>query len=271
MAIETIASLIPINLYLQKIEGRSQLKVYSLPPNHILCSLMSSYYKSSLLQHTLSLNFLTRQQYGLIKDHLVDMDNCFNEIVPSFDPINPELFPGHRIIDMFSNCFSFQPLSKVANHNVTSQVQELDRIAFESSDSPSTALIVSDANVKNNIATSIAHIHIGDRPVTKTLHHALKIMSTEAELVAIRCSINQATNHNFISTIIIIMDLIHIARKIFDPFFYSYQKHMVFILKKLHSFFLCHCYDLKSLEWDKRTNSYIRVNIRELNRKLFTK
>ena len=31
------------------------------------------------------------------------------------------------------------------------------------------------------------------------------------------------------------------------------------------------CYKLKSLELDKRTNSCIRVNIRELNRELFTK
>jgi len=31
------------------------------------------------------------------------------------------------------------------------------------------------------------------------------------------------------------------------------------------------CYDLKSLEWNKRTNSCIRVNTRKLNRELFTK
>ena len=30
------------------------------------------------------------------------------------------------------------------------------------------------------------------------------------------------------------------------------------------------CYELKPLELDKRTNSCIRVNTRELNRKLFT-
>jgi len=168
------------------------------------------------------------------------MDNCFNEIVPSFDLINPELFPGHRIIDIFSNCFFFQPLSKVANCNVTSRVQELDRIVFESLNSPSTALVVSDANVKNNVSTSIAHIHIRDRPIMKTLHHTLNVMSTEAELVAIRCSINQATNHNFISTVIIITDSIHVVRKIFNLSSHPYQKHMVSILKKLCSFFLCH-------------------------------
>ena len=30
------------------------------------------------------------------------------------------------------------------------------------------------------------------------------------------------------------------------------------------------CYELKSLELGKRTNSYIRVNTRELNKGLFT-
>ena len=32
-----------------------------------------------------------------------------------------------------------------------------------------------------------------------------------------------------------------------------------------------YCYDLKPLELGKRTNSCIRVNIRELDRELFTK
>jgi len=31
------------------------------------------------------------------------------------------------------------------------------------------------------------------------------------------------------------------------------------------------CYDLKSLEWNKRTNSCIGVNTRELDKELFTK
>jgi len=118
------------------------------------------------------------------------MDNHFNEIVPLFDPINSELFPSHIIIDMFSNHFSFQPLSKVANYNVTSQVQKLDRIAFKSLDSPSTVLVILNASIKNNVATSITYIHIRERPVTKTLHHTLNVTNTEAELVAIRCSIN---------------------------------------------------------------------------------
>ena len=31
------------------------------------------------------------------------MDNRYNEVFPLFDPINPEFFPGSRIIDIFTS------------------------------------------------------------------------------------------------------------------------------------------------------------------------
>ena len=75
-----------------------------------------------IYQHFLSLNSLTRRQYSLIKGHLVDIDNRFNKVFSSFDLINPELFPSHRIIDTYTNCFSFYPFNKQADHNITFQV-----------------------------------------------------------------------------------------------------------------------------------------------------
>jgi len=240
MGIEAIISLIPINLHLQKIEGRSQLRAHSLPPNYILCFLMSPSIESLPHQHPLSLNSLTRRQRGLIKGYLVDMKNYFNKIFPSFDPINPELFPGHRIIDTHTNRFSFHLFSKWISHNIKPHIQELNKIAIELSDDLSTALIITDASVKNNITTSITHIHIQDKPIMKTLHHALNVMSTEAELVTIRCGINHATSIDNISKKIIVIDSIHTAKKIFDPSFHPFQKHMVSILKELCSFFYCY-------------------------------
>jgi len=58
-------------------------------------------------------------------------------------------------------------------------------------DSHST-IIVSDISIKNNVVTSIAHIHSYNLPVIKMIHYATNIISTEAELFAIRCGINQA-------------------------------------------------------------------------------
>ena len=70
------------------------------------------------------------------------------------------------------------------------RAQELDKLTLKSSSFSLVALIASDASIKNNIATSITHIHMVDKPLTKTIHHAVNITSTEAELFAIRCGIN---------------------------------------------------------------------------------
>ena len=76
-------------------------------------------------------------------------------------------------------------MSKLSIH-----VQELDNIVLHNSSSPHIALIITDASIKNDIATFILHIHIANQPLTQTVHHATFVTSTEAELFAIRCSIN---------------------------------------------------------------------------------
>ena len=48
---------------------------------------------------------------------------------------------------------------------------------------PHAALVIMDASIKNNIATSISHIHSANRPLIKTVHHASFVMSTEAKLL----------------------------------------------------------------------------------------
>jgi len=58
-------------------------------------------------------------------------------------------------------------------------------------------------------------------------------MSTEAELFAIRCSINQATNSISISKIIIVTNSIHVTRNIFDPSSHPLQDHVTIIFKEL--------------------------------------
>ena len=72
------------------------------------------------------------------------------------------------------------------------------------------------------------------------IHHVVLITSTEAELFAIRCSINQAMNFNNIAKIIIVTDFIHAARKIFDLWVHLYQIQSVVILSELCKFFNYH-------------------------------
>ena len=106
-------------------------------------------------------------------------------------------------------------------------------MAIESSSNLSHTLIIIDASVKNNIITSISHVHIHSKPLTKTLYHAVNVMSTKVELFAIRCGINQATNSAGISKIIVITDSIHIVRKIFNLSSHPFWSHAAIILKEL--------------------------------------
>jgi len=99
------------------------------------------------------------------------------------------------------------------------------------------AVIVSNVGIKNQVATSITHIHVHNNPIIKTLHHAINITSTEAKLFVIRYGLNQATQLNSIKYIVVIIDSIHAAKRIFDSFIYLYQVQILSIFKKLVEFF----------------------------------
>jgi len=106
-------------------------------------------------------------------------------------------------------------------------------MVIELSLSPFTAIVVTDASIKNDIATFISHMHIANSLLIKTLHHIVFVTSTEAELFAIRYSINQASNKKDISKIIIITDSTHVAKKIFNPSLHPFQASAVAILSDL--------------------------------------
>ena len=110
-------------------------------------------------------------------------------------------------------------------------------MAILSLNNPSYVLVITDTSIKNNIIILIAYIHIHNKSITKTLYYIVNIISSETELFAIRCSINQVANTIGISKIIVITNLIHAAKKIFDLLSYSLQSYVAIILKELHNFF----------------------------------
>ena len=166
------------------------------------------------------------------------MDKSFNEIFSLFTPLHSEISPGHRIIDNFSDCFFFNLYNKQKDNK--SHAHQLINIIIELSSFPSTTIVVTDTSIKNDIATSILHMHTHDRPIAKTVHHVVHVTSTKAKIFTIRYSINQASNCNNISKIIIITNSIHVAERIFNLSSYPFQAHSVAILAELRSFFLQH-------------------------------
>ena len=73
----------------------------------------------------------------------------------------------------------------------------------------SHTLMITNASIKNNVATSIAHIHIHNKYIIKTIYHTVNVLFSETKLFVIKCSINQATNILSISKIVVITDLLH--------------------------------------------------------------
>ena len=113
-----------------------------------------------------------------------------------------------------------------ANHeskeSKTTHIHKLDKYIFHTSNDSKSVVIVSDANIKNNVTISIAHVHSLLNSVKKTIHYVVNIMFTEAELFTIRCDINQAIQIPNVIYIIIVIDTIHIAHYIFDSLIYPY-------------------------------------------------
>ena len=235
--IEAITGIIPIKFYLQKLTKRSQIHPFKLSTNHILRELMNDSPILSNKPNPHAVSSLTNQQKNITKGHLIDICNKTYSILPLFSPLNPEFFPGFHIMNNFSDHFFFNLVNKKEKEKDKIHTQKLNEMVLCTSSLPHTALVVIGASIKNNIATSISHVHIANHPLTKTVHHATFITSMEAELFAIRCSINQACIKENVSKIIIVTDSIHTAKKIFDSKSHLFQSHTAAILSELQGFF----------------------------------
>jgi len=86
------------------------------------------------------------------------MANKSNKCFPSFALLDSEFSPGHRVIDNFSDHISFNVYKKEKDNK--SRAYQLNEIVLKSFSFPSIAIIASDVSIKNNVTTSIIHIHI---------------------------------------------------------------------------------------------------------------
>ena len=232
--IKALTGLIPIKYYLQKLTERSLIQLFKLPENHIIRCLMddSSYCPNSSNPHTIG--SLTNHQRNITKGHIIDSKTKSYGIFPSFTPLHQEFIPGQRILNIFSNCFSFNSVDKKEKDNI--HAQELNNLVLSNS-IPSSALVVTDTSIKDNIATLIAYVCQANSPLIKTVHHAVFVTSSEAELFTMRCGINQACNKDNISKIVIITDSIYLVKCIFNSSSHPLQLHLAAILSELWLFF----------------------------------
>ena len=190
--------------------------------NHIIKLLLERRYAQNSQSYHFILENMTSKQQQKLKGSIVNMNNQLNGIFSIFDSLNIVLYLGYRLIDTFSSHISIHSSNCNSYKNKVTHCKKLNEIIFEASSDPRIVVIISDTSIKNNITFSIFYIHSFNNLLKKMLYHTINITSTEAKLIAIRCSINQIVQIQYILCIIVITYVIYITKKIFDPSVYLY-------------------------------------------------
>jgi len=138
------------------------------------------HHSKNLLLHCLSLDNLTSKQRLKVKGFIIDANNCLNGIFPAFNPLYKELTFGFQLVDTFSNCLSFNTVDHKINNVKVAYLCKLNKISLQNT---YTVVVVSDTSVKNNVTMSIAHIHLRQNIIAKTIHHAINITLSKMKVV----------------------------------------------------------------------------------------
>jgi len=158
---------------------------------------------------------MTFKQWLKIKSSVIDTNNYSNGIFSLFNFLNNKFSLSSRLINIFSSHFFFYKANHKDKESKATYLCKLNHIVLNASLSANTIIVISDASIKNNVATFITHIHSHSSPIKKTLYHTVNVSTTEVKLFAIRYGINQAIQI-IDACIIVITDSIYLAY-IFDP------------------------------------------------------
>ena len=135
---------------------------------------------------------LIDKQWYKIKSSIIDSNNWLNKVFSTFNRLHKKLSSSFRLVDNFSNCYSFYTVNWKNTEVKNAYLCFLDKIFDNSLSNFNTVLVISDASVKNNVATLISHIHQGSNIIAKTIHYAINVTFPEMELFSVRYGINQA-------------------------------------------------------------------------------
>ena len=167
------------------------------------------------------MNKLTIKQKFLVKSSLVDSINQLNKLQPAFDRLYKEVSSGFHLIYTFSSWFSFHLANRKNVSNLCVYFYVLN-VFVQNMLFNSGIIAIADTSIKNNITTAVSHVFSNCGKLSKEAHHVVNVIITEAELFAIRSTINQSCQVTNANKIIIITDAIHTTKKIFDSSAHPY-------------------------------------------------
>ena len=213
--IKAIAGLIPINLYLYKLNGRHYLCYTSILPSYAINLLLDLYYSKNQTSHRVATSKLTIKQQANLKSPIKDINEYLNGIRNCFNPLYPLFSSGSRIANHFSSRINFHSPSFSSSEDFHQHLQSLN-LAFKLSqiNHNSTAVITDGGVKKSHVITAAAYVWSNNLVIKKLQVYSINVTPLEAELMAICTGLVLAMEINDIYDITVITDSITTARKI---------------------------------------------------------
>jgi len=184
--VEAIAGLIPINLYLKKLNGRHHLRYMTIHSLHAINTLLDSHQNRNQNQHKFALANLTNKQMSKLKSPIKDVSERLNEIKDEFDPYHPIFHPGLCLVDHFSSRIVFHSPTSSSDEALFDHSSKLN-LAFERVQKSSNDIaVISDGSVKAvGSAIAVAHVWKDNKVIDTLKAHTSNVTSIEAEIMAI--------------------------------------------------------------------------------------
>ena len=154
--IKAVAGLIPIHLYLRKLNGQHQLRYATISPSHTINSLLDHAHAKNHPAHKLATSSLTNKQKAYLKSPIKNVNKCLNEIQACSEPNHILFSPGSRVVDHFSSRIVFYSPSSSSDNDTIVHIQKLNQAFRMSQIGPHSTTIITDGGVKkSNVALAV--------------------------------------------------------------------------------------------------------------------
>ncbi|KAJ2911670.1 hypothetical protein MD484_g8746, partial [Candolleomyces efflorescens] len=237
---ESLAGLPPIHLHLRKLSQRAILRTATLSDTHPLRSLFKGEHAKAATPMLGAACWASTERQKQVHDTISKSSVLLDELTEEFSSCVDENTPGIRLMDLFSERVGFESLTGRDKKALDSHRNLLNQLSYQAREDPSVALCGTDCSVpvrSSHQATAVFVIERVGHDQLASTWVAGRVLSADAELLAIRMIVSKAVTLENCTRIIIFTDSMAAARRAVDPSVHSGQAHSLAVCKTLSAWF----------------------------------
>ncbi|TEB20215.1 hypothetical protein FA13DRAFT_1801198 [Coprinellus micaceus] len=181
---------------------------------------MPEEYREGASPHYGATCFLAPAKRGLVKDSIAQTTRSLGKLTEKFEPCADEASPGTRVMDLYGAQIHFNSFDRYGENPLDRRRQELNTLWNGVSTKPDTLCLGVDASVPKitRHQATAAFVYEGLGNVTgSAVRMAGRVLSSDAELFAIRSAVSKATAMEGCERIVIFTHSLAMARRVVDP------------------------------------------------------